>query len=98
MISNTSSLTIKVSSEKALQLQLTCEIIKLKALLVVRRIISWQILHMDKCVCVVHYLTRVYSCDLMLHIFFAFTHTCHMLVLFKLWVISNRIYLHAIKE
>ena len=28
--------------------------IKLKALLVVRRIVSWQILCMDKCVCVVH--------------------------------------------
>ena len=36
--------------------------IKLKALLVVRRIVSWQILCMDKCVCVVLlFYTRVHE-------------------------------------
>ena len=36
--------------------------IKLKALLVVRRIVSWQILCMDKCVCVVHlFYTRLHK-------------------------------------
>ena len=69
---------------------------KLKALLVVRRIVSWQILRMDKCVYVVHsFYTRVDACTcmymsgLMLRVFFAFAHACDMRVPFKLWVICT---------
>ena len=69
---------------------------KLKALLVVRRIISWQILRMDKCVYVVHSFytlvdvcTRVYMSGLMPRVFFAFAHTAHTRGPFKLWVICT---------
>ena len=65
---------------------------KLKALLVVRRIVAWQILCMDKCVYVVHSFytrvdvcTRVYTSVLMPHVFLLL-HTC---VPFKLWVICT---------
>ena len=51
-------------------------IIKFKVLLVVRRIILWQILCIDKCVCVVHYFTCAYTCGLMPRMFFAFAHMC----------------------
>ena len=63
--------------------------IKLKALLVVSRIVSWQIFCMDKCVCVVHlfYTRVVYTSGLMPRVFFAFAHVCHTGVPFKLWVI-----------
>ena len=47
---------------------------KLKAPPVVRRDILWQILHMDKCVCVVH---LFYTRGLMPFMFFAFAHACH---------------------
>ena len=74
----------------------TCVDMKLKALLVVRRIVSWEILHMDKCVYVVHsfYMcvdacTRIYTSGLMSHVFFAFAHVAHTRVLFKLWVICT---------
>ena len=57
---------------------------KLKALLVVRRIVSWQILRMDKCVYVVYSFytrvdvcTRVYTSGLMPRMFFAFAHAAH---------------------
>ena len=60
---------------------------KLKALLVVRRIVSWQILRMDKCMYVVHsfYMrvdacTRVYTSDLMPRVLFTFAHLAHMRV------------------
>ena len=69
---------------------------KLKALLVVRRIVSWQILRMDKCVYVVHSFytrvdvcTRVYTSGLMPRVFFAFAHAAHTRVPFKLWVICT---------
>ena len=57
---------------------------KLKALLVVRRIILWEILCMDKCLYVVHSFytrvdacTRVYTSGLMPCMFFAFAHATH---------------------
>ena len=69
---------------------------KLKALLVVRRIVSWQILCMDKCVYVVHsFYTRVDACarvymsSLMPCVFLGFAHTAHTCVPFKLWVICT---------
>ena len=72
------------------------QIIKLKALLVVRRIVSWQILRMDKCVYVVHSFytrvdacTRVYTSGLMPRMFFAFEHATHTCVPFKLWAICT---------
>ena len=50
--------------------------IKLKALLVVRKIVSWQILCMDKCVCVVHlFYIHVHEWFNATHIF-AFVHGC----------------------
>ena len=55
-----------------------------KALLVVRRIVLWQILRMDKCMYVVYSFytrvdacTRVYTSGLMPRVFFAFTHAAH---------------------
>ena len=67
---------------------------KLKALLVVRRIVSWQILRMDKCVYVVHSFytrvdvcTRMYTSGLMPRMFFALAHAAHTRVPFNLWVI-----------
>ena len=63
--------------------------IKLKALLVVRRIVSWQILCMDKCVCVVHlFYTRAHEWFNATSLF-AFVHVCHTGVPFKLWVICT---------
>ena len=69
---------------------------KLKALLVVRRIVSWQVLCMDKCVYVVHSFytcvdacTHMYMSGLMPHVFFAFAHAAHTRVPFKLWVICT---------
>ena len=69
---------------------------KLKVLLVVRRIVSWQILRMDKCVYVVHSFytrvdasTRVHTSGLMPRVFFAFAHTAYTRVLFKLWMICT---------
>ena len=76
---------------------------KLNALLVVRRIVSWQILCMDKCMYVVHsfYMrvdacTPVYTSGLMPRVFLAFAHASHVcdtLVPFKLWVICT-VYVH----
>ena len=51
-----------------------CVVMNLKALPVVRRDVLWQILHMDKCVCVVH---LFYTCGLMPLMFFAFANACH---------------------
>ena len=52
------------------------QMIKLKALLVVRRIVSLQILCMDKCVCVVHlFYTRVHEWFNAMRLF-AFAHVC----------------------
>ena len=63
--------------------------IKPKAILVVRRIVSWQILGMDKCVCVVHlFYTRVHEWFNATSLF-AFAHVCHTGVPFKLWVICT---------
>ena len=52
----------------------TCVVTKLKALQVVRRDVMWQILRMDKCVCVVH---LFYTSSLMPLMFSAFAHACH---------------------
>ena len=52
-----------------------CVVMKLKALPVVRRDVLWQILRMDKCVCVVH---LFHTHGLMLLVFFAFAHACHI--------------------
>ena len=72
---------------------------KLKALLVVSRMVLWQILRMDKCVYVVHsFYTRVHACThvytsaLMPRVFYAFAHVAHTHnthVPFKLWVICS---------
>ena len=60
-------------------------IIKLKVLLVVRRIVSWQILRMDKCYVWCIYFTRVYTSGLMPSVFLLL----HRCVPFKLWVICT---------
>ena len=58
---------------------LHAQIIKLRALLVVRKIVSWQILCVDKCVCVWFiYFICVYTHGLIPCMFFAFAHTAHM--------------------
>ena len=52
----------------------------------VRRIVSWQILHMDKCVCVMHlFYTRVHAWFDATCVF-AFAHVCHTRVSYKFWV------------
>ena len=62
---------------------------QLMALMVVRRIVSWQILRMDKCVCVVHlFYMRIHAWFDAMHVF-AFAYACHMHVPFKLWVICT---------
>ena len=67
---------------------LHAQIIKLKALLVVKRIVSWQMLRMDKCVCLwCIYFTRMHKRGLMPHVFFAFAHTCAVLVVGDLYCI-----------
>ena len=52
----------------------TCVVMKLKALPVVRRDVLWQILCMDKSMCVV---ALFYTRGLMALLFFAFAHACH---------------------
>ena len=71
---------------------------KLKALLVVRRIISWQILCMDKCVYVVHSFhtrvdtcTRVYTSGLIPRMFFAFAHAAQTRVIGMSHVCDTRV-------
>ena len=51
-----------------------CVVMKLKALPVVRRDVLWQILCMDKCVCVVY---LFYTRGLMPPVLFAFAYACH---------------------
>ena len=63
------SISVTIPPRKVLHAQ----IIKLKVLLVVRRIVSWQILRIDKCVRVVN---LFYTRGLMPHMFFAFAHVC----------------------
>ena len=66
---------------------------KLKVLWVVRRIISWQILHMDKCMCVVYlFYTRVHAWFDAMRVFCfctSGTHACDTYVPFKLWMICT---------
>ena len=53
-------------------------IVKFKALLVVRRIVLWQILYMDNCVYVVHlFYMRVHACFDATHVFCFCTHGKH---------------------
>ena len=61
--------------------------LKLKALLVLRRIVLWQILCMDKCVYAVH-LIQLYAWFDATRVF-AFAHVCHTHVPFKLWMICT---------
>ena len=76
-----------------------------KALLVVRRIISWQILHMDKCMCLVHlFYTRVHAWfDAMCVFAFAYVaHICAIYVLGNLYCsylycYCNQQYIYPIK-
>ena len=66
--------------------------VPVKAQLVVRRIFSWQVFHIDKRVCVVHlFYTCAQAWFAATHVF-CFAHAAHTRVPFKLWVICTAVY------
>ena len=65
----------------------TCVVMKIKSLPVVRRDILWQIVRMDKCLCVVH---LFYTCGLMPLVFLLLhMRVTYVAMPFQLWVICT---------